>query len=179
MAVELHVEPSSGWAEAQEKFKAHADGKAMRLAMNKRIIAAAKPLQKALHDAVRAVPSQGGSGGGSSQRLGHSRTPAAARKRGGGLRETIARSVKIKVRPTGVTVYIDSTTMPDGQRKLPKYLDGQGRWRHPVYPRANNPEPPWVQQKGTPWWTPTIEAQISAVRSEVEQIVKDVLEEFE
>lgn len=71
---------------------------------------------------------------------------------GTGLRRRIAGRVQTRVRTTGaytgVQVRIDARGMPSGQRALPARLDGEGRWRHPVYGNTRV----WVSQRSDPYF---------------------------
>lgn len=153
--------------------------KALQKSMNKRIKAAADPVLKDLQKAVRNVTVRSARGGGSRARTAFSGTPAAARKRGGGLRETTARAIQLKIQGSGqsvgVKIRIDGTKLPPDQRGLPKLLDGQRPWRHPVWGNTAV----WVTQQGEPWWTPTIERAMPALRTELAKIIDDVIAELD
>ncbi len=175
--MQVAVSPGQQWERVQRQLRASADGAALRKALRDRIRAAAKPVQTELAASVRAVHVTGARGGGSAQRLAHGKTPAAAKKRGGGLRETVARALQIKFADkgprAGVRLRVDGTKLPDGQKGLPKYLDGQGRWRHPVFGRVADA---WVEQKGQPWWRPVIEKHMAGIRREVTEAAREAIE---
>lgn len=56
-----------------------------------------------------------------------------------GLRQRMARATRLQVRTAGrdagATIRVDGRKMPDGQRRLPSYMEGKAKkpWRHPVY----------------------------------------------
>lgn len=178
----MRVDVASEFERVQKALTAAADGKAVRAAMNKRIREATKPLVKQLQDAVRAVPVTSTRGSGSKARFAHaaggrelSEKSAATLRGGAGLRETVAKAIQTKVTNSGprqgIRIRVDGTKLPPNQRRLPKFLDGQGRWRHPTFGRD-----PWVLQTGRPWWTPTLRAGQAAVKAEIAKILNDVLE---
>lgn len=90
----------------------------------------------------------------------------------------MANSIKTKVvdsGPTqGVRIFPDLKKMPDGQKKLPAYMDGQGRWRHPVHGNNGN----WVGQKGDPWFTPVINRRLKTLTADAADIVDDIIKEI-
>lgn len=89
----------------------------------------------AVRASVRATPSKGQS--------------ARAGRRS--LRAAIARATEAKVRNTtrpGVVVWVNPGRMPSGERALPAFLDGQGRWRHPVFGNTNV----WRGQRPHPYF---------------------------
>src|SRR5664279_3485620 len=76
-----------------------------------------------------------------------------------GLRETIARAVKLSVSASGgtVTIKVDADMLPNNQRMLPWDLEGVSRWRHPVYGHEV-----WVTQQSHPFFFPTVEHALPA-----------------
>lgn len=183
MAVSVRIETAGGgWADIQQRLKAAEDGKAIRLAMNRRIRDLAKPVEAELKQAVLAVDV------GVTQRSARDSARTAARrqlatggkaKRGGsGLRATVSRAVQTKITNNGprqgVRLRVDGTKLPDGQKKLPKYLDGQGRWRHPVFGKDV-----YVQQTGSQWWSPVIRSHVARLRGGVAGILEDIAKELE
>lgn len=157
----------------------------LRKNLRKAIQDAGKPAVAATQDAVRSIPitSEGlGSrvgdfrvpansrGGGQKQRRQHkaesSRTEKArqrALKRGGGLREAAARTVRIQITTRGIRIISDSKAMPANQRTLPKRLDSPKGWRHPVFGNRQV----WVTERGKPWFGATIQQHAPEFRAAV------------
>jgi len=94
--------------------------------------AAAAPMVPAARAAALAIPAKG---------------PKST-----GLRKALAKSVKLSVRTAGplagVAVMADGRKMPSGEGRLPAYMEGELRWRHPVYGNRNA----WVTQPPRPWF---------------------------
>lgn len=163
-------------------------GKGLRTELGKAIRTATKPVVADVRAAVRAVDSSAhGEGGGSVSRHAHavarmrkstSRSIAAAGRRAG-LRESIARAVVVKTRMSGrtagVRIVVDASRLPADQRRLPRYLDGQGRWRHPVYGNRDVP----VTQTGQPWFEVTIRRRLPAVRQQISAAMDHVARQVE
>ena len=177
-APSIVVTPGPEFAAIAKRLKDEG-AKEIQKAMNKRIRAAADPLLKDLRKAVRAVQVKGSRGGGSAARGYHAGSGKAARKRGGGLRETVAGAIQLKIQTSGnsvgIKIRVDGTKLPDDQRGLAKLLDGQRPWRHPVFGNTSV----WVAQQGQPWWTPTIEAAMPGLRTEIAKILDDVVTELD
>lgn len=92
---------------------------------------------------------------------------------GPGLRATIARAVRVATRNTrgiGVRIEIAMGRMPPGMRSLPAYVDGRGRWRHPVFGNTKV----WVGQRGQPYFVPTILARTPQFRAGVQRAMNTV-----
>lgn len=135
----------------------------LRKALFKEIRSACRPLVVDLRQAIKAVGTEVTSQSSSraAYRLGKRRgldgyglRVAAGKELGrSGLRDSIARSVRIVVKDSGyssqvgVKVKADTSYLPADQRKLPRYID-RGEWRHPVYGNTNA----WVSQTTTPNW---------------------------
>jgi hypothetical protein len=109
--------------------------------------------------AVRGLSSAGGASrwaaltGGVARSATAQRRAEAAERKHRGLRERVARGLKIEYRerPTahrrfiGIRVRMSANAMPDGQERIPKHMN-YGGWRHPVYGNREN----WVMQEISP-----------------------------
>lgn len=152
--------------ELQRKLRA-AGNENLRASMQRRIRSAAEPLANDLRSAVRSLPVRGSGGGGR-------RTDARAAGRGGrtaGMRETVARAIRISVRTSGspgARIWIDKSLLPNGMRNLPAKLD-EGRWRHPTFGHS-----PWATQYAQPWWNVTIRRHEARMRAQVARTIDDV-----
>jgi hypothetical protein len=90
----------------------------------------------------------------------------------GGLREPIARAIRISVRTggsPGARIWIDRSRIPRDQRSLPERLD-DGRWRHPVFGNRRR----WTTQYAAPWWGVTIRRNEARMRAAVARVLDDV-----
>jgi hypothetical protein len=94
----------------------------------------------------------------------------AAGKKGLGLRESIARATKLKVTARGVKFYVDSSKMPESQRNLPRLLDSEKGWRHPLFGNRED----WVDQKGQPYFGATIKKKAPEFRRAIENAMNEV-----
>lgn len=93
-----------------------------------------------------------------------------SRKKGLGLRESIARSTKLQVTARGVRFYVDSSKMPESQRNLPYLLDSPKGWRHPLFGDRED----WVDQKGQPYFGSTIKRNAPGFRRAIENAMNEV-----
>ncbi len=94
----------------------------------------------AVRASVRGTPSKGQS----------------ARRGRASLRGKIAAATESKVRTTtrpGVIVWVNPGRMPAGERALPGLLDGQGRWRHPVFGNTDV----WRGQRSHPYFNRAVD----------------------
>lgn len=94
-----------------------------------------------------------------------------------GLRSSIARSLRIVVKDSGygnqvgVRITTDASRLPRGESYLPRGLDSDKGWRHPVFGGSA-----WVTQYGTPsgWFRSTAGAH----RPDAIRRVSGVLDKF-
>lgn len=155
-----------------------AQGKVLRKQLNKRIREAMKPAVADVQRAIHGMSVRGVRGHGTARRA---RAYAVNRPRGRvtahGLRATVARGVKSRVKFSGYTVgarlYMDTSHMTNKQRTLPKHLDDPGGWRHPVWGHRTK----WVRQYGTPYWDRTLRRHHLRMRKAVMAAVEDTLKE--
>lgn len=131
----------------------------LRKQLRKELAAAVKPLVKAQRDAVKGLATTGSSGGGRTQRYNAERAKGGpltlrahnAATRRSGLRESVARTVRVVNRTRGssnqLTVKAEGSRMPQGMRGLPVAMN-TGKWRHPVFGNRKN----WVNQSVEPGW---------------------------
>lgn len=137
---------------------------------------AAKPAVADVQQAARDIPVRGARGGGKkARRVFHKgkRTP----KTGFGLRATIARATRAEVKTSGaarVTIRTYARYLPQDQRRLPRLLDREKGWRHPVFGDLEN----WVDQYGSPWFGATLKKHGPTVRKEAFAAMKRVAEQI-
>src|SRR3954452_23134034 len=118
---------------------------------------ATSPLQPAVRNAARQVPSK------------YSRY--GAKERGGSLRSAVANTVVRKLRFSVRTVSAVIAQIPrGGKSNLANVLEGTIPWKHPTYGHA-----PEVEQASHPFFFRAIEALVPGVNQRIES----VLEKFE
>lgn len=136
----------------------------------------AKPAVQKVQGAVRTLDVKGTRGGGKKARRLH-KTKAKGKMRWR-LRETIAKATVAEIKMGGtprVTIRTRSRHLPPDQRKLPKYLDSEKGWRHPVWGNKDV----WVDQHGGPWFSETLKKEIPAVRREMIAALDRVADKIE
>lgn len=161
--------------------------KELRKEVNAGIRAATKPAEQALKDAVLGIESAGKSGGGSRQRLEHTRSRSKnGVVRGGqkhGLRARIAKGVTRKITFTGtksgVRIRADSKYLPASQKVLVKATN-KGKIRHPAGWGSNRGSV-WVDQTFTParWFDDTMKREGPAIRDKIQQVATSAIERLQ
>jgi hypothetical protein len=137
----------------------------LRRELNKELRNIVKPIVLEVRTVVLSLPVTTSSAG---THAAHSRGTARRRERG--LRAATAAGVtsvvdysrpdiKIVVRPS----------LPEDQKKLPRYLNDPEGWRHPVYGNRHV----WVHQQGKPYFETTILRHRDAVRASLEQAIEN------
>jgi hypothetical protein len=162
------------------RFRKAANGSDVRKQLTKRLRGAAKYALDDTKRAVMAVNSRGIKGGAHARReRAYRLNRPKGRVIGHGLRETVARSLKTRIKYSGFTVglriYSDTRVMTNRQKRLPYYLDGQGRWRHPVFGNRNV----WVGQLGQPYFYKTLDRHRDRMREAIVDGVNDALKELQ
>lgn len=182
----------AGFAEVSRLLKRTGQGE-MRKAMSAEARAIAKPILNDMRSEVLALDSHAKSGGGTA---GAKRTAKALGKaesafgysdrqihrtggRSGGLRQAVARSLRIVVKDSGfkvgVRIRTEGSRLPSDQRYLPRGLDSVKGWRHPVFKTDE-----WVTQYGNPpgWFMSTAKAHRPMaerrMRKAVDKYVKEL-----
>lgn len=163
-----------------QRFRRAGNGTDLRRALTRRLRAEAKTALDDTKRAVLAVQSRGVKGGGHLRREAAYRLNRPKGRIGGfGLRQTVARSLKTRVKYSGYTVGVrvhsDTSVLTNRQRRLPYYLDGQGRWRHPVYGHRDR----WVTQLGQPYFYVTLNRHATGMREAITTAVNDTLKELQ
>jgi hypothetical protein len=155
--------------------------KDLRSALRKRISEAGKPVVEDVRAAVRdlRVTSHGG---GTAQRrrynVSRAKTTKAAdraQRRAAGLRQTIASATRLQQTTKGIRIVINSQRLPEDQRSLPRRLDSDKGWRHPVFGNRSN----WVSQKGGPYFATTIKKRAPAFRQAIVDAMDEITAELE
>lgn len=156
----------SDFVKVSRALRAAGEGE-MRKALYAEARAIAKPILEDMRRSVKALDSraQGSTSaaraakrvGRAESAFGHSDRQIERALGRSGLRENVARSLRIVARDSGYRagVYIRSegSRLPQGQAYLPRGLDSDKGWRHPVFGAKSA----WVQQFGNPpgWFRST------------------------
>lgn len=131
----------------------------IRRDLQKDIRAAMKPMKAAVQANARAIPAKG--------------------PRHTGLRDDIAKATRIRVpmsaSSAAVILEVAGSRMPAGKQKLPSYMEGNGRWRHPVFGNEHT----WVGQTAHPYFWKGVEPHLQDVRKAVVQAVEDALDKVD
>ena len=155
--------------------------KDLRAKLRNKISDAGKPVLNEVRDAVRTLPVTGTRGGGSGQRRrfnierAGAKVKGAAARRGAGLRSSIASATKLEITARGVRFVVRSSQLPENQKHLPRHLDSEKGWRHPVFGDREN----WVHQQGKPWFGTTIKQRAPRFRKAVLEAMEEVKTELE
>lgn len=185
--LEFRVTSNQGgreWRALSAKLRA-AKAVDLRKNLRKTIAAAGKPVVADVQRAVRSLHVTSSHGGGGkrrqlynslqaarrAQKSGKDVRAAAARaaKRSTELRGTIASATKLQIVTKGVRIYVDSKRLPESQWTLPRRLDSDKGWSHPVFGNRSK----WVDQKGGPWFASTIQKRAPQFRSAIAQAMED------
>lgn len=138
---------------------------------------AALPVIPDMRAAIMAIPSKGAQGGGRMTRIAHKYARASAKSKANpksmgkfeaksGLRQAIAAAVQVSVSATGgaVSIRVNGSAMPEGQRGLPFQMDGGRPWKHPVFGIKGTS----VTQEAHPFFDSAIISHIPRIANEVD-----------
>ena len=190
--MDIRVDPPDEFLALAKKLRAAgSQGKLIRRELTGTLQRMLKPIVSDIQSAVKNVKVKGSAGRGALSRGRFhdaanlrrvSRAQAAGKvarrsrsTRPTGLRAAVARGVKSRVQWSGIKygarIYIDASSLPQSQRKLPRYLDGQGRWRHPTWAHRDR----WVTQTGSPYFKVTIKPHEKRLRDAVRSTINNTL----
>ncbi len=132
-----------------------AGGPEARKRFNSALKAAVAPAAQAARQSARNIPARG--------------------QQSTGLRQAIAKAVSVRATGSGgVRVFVDPKKMPAGQKALPKLLEGPAPFRRRVFGTDV-----WVSQDAHPWFGPTMAAQSTHVRGDVERVIGEFMRELQ
>jgi hypothetical protein len=180
LRISLAAQNVGQYREVAKKLR-EAGRKDLRSALRKKISGAGKPVVEEVRTAVRdlRVTSHGG---GAAQRRGYnvgraksSKAADRASRRAAGLRDTVARATRLQITAKGVRFLVDSKQLPQDQRSLPRHLDSDKGWRHPVFGNRNN----WVSQKGGPYFANTIKKRAPTFRQAIVDAMDEITTQIE
>lgn len=142
-------------------------GKELRRNLNKRLRTAVKPAVDEVKQTIRTLPVRSVGGGGTAQRREH----RGGRGHAHGLRATIAAGVKVQIRHGNEPdlKIVVRPNLPGSQARLPRYLNRDAGWRHPVYGHRDR----WVKQTGREYFENTIVRHQHQIAAEVVQALDD------
>lgn len=205
MSIDIRITGAEQLGSLSKRLKEAGNGKDLRKQMLKAIRTGAKPALADTRQAVRKIPVTGARGGGRRQRekqaFGAAFDPVHDRateeemasdefagkedrarsraRKGAGLRDSIARSLRLVVK-TGsktarVRIEVNAAKLPEDQRSLPRHLDNPKGWRHPLFGNRER----WFTQKGQPWFRVTIERHLPKIRDDIQQALDDIANKIE
>lgn len=156
--------------------------------LRKSIRTGVKPAVAATKTAIKTLPITGARGGGAKERKKYVYAQSKAKtkekrqakaRRASGLRDTIARAIKVDIKTgkktAAVRILVDRSKLPPSQRTLPGHLDDPKGWRHPVFGDRDV----WVAQKGGPWFERTIRRHVGTVRNSILAAMEDLAREVD
>ncbi len=156
------------------KLKAAGDeGKGLKLELRRGLRKSAEPMLSAVQTAVRSISVKGVRGGGKWARYFH-----RPRSKSTGLRNSVADAMQIQARMGGepsVRLRVNTSRLPQDQRKLPRHMNKSEGWRHPVF----GDKDVWAQQTGEPYWEKTLIPFGPQVRRDVINVVDSVLKRID
>jgi hypothetical protein len=180
--VEARIIQSAEWRALGVKLKKAINGKEVRRALTKGIQAEVRPAVADVKRAVKAINVRGVKGHGTRRRERSYavRYPKGRLKTGSfGLRSSVARTIKSRVKysgnTVGVRVYSDPSAMPNKQRRLPYHLNNPKGWRHPTWGNRDR----WVKQYGEPYFDVTLARHTPRIRGSAVSHVDEALRELQ
>lgn len=151
----LSVQGARDLAQLARDMREAGDPQKLRRDLRRDIAAAMKPMKQAVQANERAIPAHG--------------------PRHTGLRDDMVKATRIRVLAGSsraeVKLEVAPARMPAGKRKLPSYMEGRGRWRHPVFGDRDR----WVSQSGHPYFWRAVRPHIEDVRKTVIDVVERAL----
>lgn len=183
MPARIEMKGTAEFRETAAKLKAAGNGQLSRK-MAREMRSAARPAVNDARQSVRSLSSSAdGRGGGSQARAQHTASRSRSKSERGrdkafagrGLRETVARAVRVQVsaaaRSASMRIRVQTRHLPPDQRTLPRRMN-EGRWRHPVF--GNRAA--WVTQVVNPkgWFDRPMRKHGRKVRDEAVSVVDDI-----
>lgn len=134
------------------------NGREIRKRMTKELRASARPMVPAVRASIGAIPATSG--------------------KSSGLRRRLSRATRLRVstvgRNAGVSVLVDPKKMPEGEKALPKNMEGLKRWRHPVFGNRDM----WVQQKAHPFFFRAVRPLGSKSRRAINKVLDSITKDI-
>lgn len=152
-------------------------GELRRLASDLRAAGNQQHINDKLRRRLEAVGRKGAAAVRASVRATESKGQSGRRGRAS-LRGKVARATESKVRNTtrpGVIVWVNPASMPAGEQSLPGLLDGQGRWRHPVFGNTSV----WRGQRPHPYFNRAVDPIAGQLADAGDKVLDDIANEIE
>lgn len=153
----------------------------LRKRLRGKIADAGRPVVDEVKQAVLSLPITS-HGGGAAQRRHYNvarastaRAKKSAERRHTGLRQTVASAIALQQTAKGIRIVVRSARLPEDQRTLPRHLDSEKGWRHPVFGNKSN----WVHQQGRPYFASTIKKRAPQFRQAVLDAMDEIAQEIE
>lgn len=164
---------------ARQMREVGSQGRVLRKHLRRRITDAGKPVVEEVRQAARDIPVKGTPGGGALQRRraavlrARSARGAARAARGShSLRRALAAATSLRTVNSGISIVLKASRMAEGQETLPRHMNSEKGWRHPVYGDRRD----WVHQTGHPFFDVTIRKREAEFRRACEQAIQDTLD---
>lgn len=155
MAVGFQVRGGRELDRISRQLRQVGDGREIRKRFSRELRSAAKPMVPIVRQSIRSIPTRG--------------TDSS------GLRERMARAVRLTVRTSGrqagVAIRVDGRKMPPGEGALPAYMEGtKRRWRHPVYGNRQV----WAEQDSNPYFYRAVRPAGTRSRRNVNKVIDSI-----
>lgn len=151
------------WNRTARKLKAQGRGDLQRK-LTKAVRKEGQPALAAVREAWMGIEVESSKGG------------TAPPDRSTQLRARTARATRIQTRQTGIRIAVRAAAVDARYPSLVFYLNGKGRWRHPVFNRRSAP---WQSQTGTEVFFPTLIEFAPAWRREIVKAMEEIVREIE
>ncbi|MGW3992352.1 hypothetical protein ACWEF6_02580 [Amycolatopsis sp. NPDC004772] len=182
LRIATNVQQVQQFRDLSKRLKEKGRGE-LRKQLNKAIKDAGRPIVEDVRNAAQGLHTTSSHGGGARQRQRFAasrarseRAAANALRRHGGLRRRVAAATTLEATRRGVRFVVRSAQLPPDQRSLPRHMNSEKGWRHPVFGDTDN----WVAQKATPagFFSRTISQKSHEFRrfigAQMEQIKKQI-----
>lgn len=135
---------------SRELRAAGEEGKRLRSRLRRNIAAATRPMKADVQQRARAIPARS--------------APMT------GLREALAKATKIRIATAGRDISVRLQV----NHRLAAQVDGQEKWRHPVFGNRNN----WVTQPPHPFFTPATRSAFPRTQAAVIAAINETAAEL-
>lgn len=157
--MDVRVEGGTQLRRVGRGLRTAAGGRVIRKEMRAAIVSSVKPMKTAVQRNARAIPARG--------------------PRSTGLRGAIAGATQTSVKASGSTavvkLWVNPARMPAGQKGLPRLMEGDRKWRHPLFGNAGH----WYSQPSHRYFAPAVQPRIAGVRVAVMAAVARAAAEIE
>lgn len=148
----------------------------------KKISDAGRPVLRSVKDAVRSLDVKGTPGGGTTarknyalSRAGTDKSRLLASRQPHGLRASVARATSLNITDSGVRFVCRGIALPPSQRNLPRHLDSEKGWRHPLFGNRAR----WYQERGGPWFQLPILRRAYDFHDAILEAIQETIDDIE